>query len=402
MLNLNSLFQHDISPWWAGAGRIHRHGQHGAGTASSQSATTVAGDNVQQAITQAYQSLHASVQGQLQPVNASSDVAPPQADAQDLSPQAVADRVVGFISDRLNQAQANGATQDQLQTLYNQALKGVERGLTSARNILQAQGVYSGDTRTNFSQTVNLIADGLQSLGQTLFAPNSTTSVSDTGTAGATNANLTQLAASSTRSFQLQVVTQEGDKVTIDVNAAQVLAVQQGGYSTGTGNVSAFNGTLASSNHFSFSVQGNLNANELKSLNDLFQQVNRIADTFYGGDVQQAFDQASQVGVDSQQIAGFAVNIQQTQTVAVRNTYASVQNAGAQQASASSDQTPYQSLGDFAGQLQQAGGDVSAQDSGVANAKSLLAQLVALLYAGNGNQQDNSQSFQQFTHHVLG
>ena len=305
MLHLNSLFQHDISPWWAGSGRFHRHGQHGVNAADTQLATTAAGNNVQQVTTTAYQKLQSSVQGQLQPVRAGSDVASPQADS-------------------------------------------------------------------NTSET------------------------------GATSANLTQLAASRTRSFQMQVVTQEGDKVTIEVNAAQAVAVQQGGYSTGGGNVSVFNGTLASSNHFSFSVQGNLNANELKSLNDLFQQVNKIADTFYGGDVQQAFDQASQVGVDSQQIAAFAVNIQQTQAVAVRSTYAAVQNAGAQQASVSSDQTPYQPLGDFAGQLQQAGAGVSAQDSGVANTKSLLAQLVALLYDGKGNQQDNSQSFQQFTKHVLG
>ena len=45
---------------------------------------------------------------------------------------------------------------------------------------------------------------------------------------------------------------------------------------------------------------------ELAALNDLFSQVNDIADSFYSGNVGEAFEQALAVGYDSDELAAFA------------------------------------------------------------------------------------------------
>ena len=434
MLSFNPLFQRDFSPAWAGWRRHGNSAESGPRADSAQS-TQVAADNVQTVLSAAYQKIQVTVQSRFEPVNAGTDAAPAQPDAQDFSPQAVADRILGFITDRLAQAKADGASDEKIQSLYQQALKGVEQGLREGKNIIQSQNAFSGDVKDNFYSTVNLLADGLQALGEKLFgqsldqgaatdsgtavdagagtvpaagdAASTDTSSGTSSTNGGTavsgsgfNAGLTQIQADSSRSFQLEVVTNEGDKVKIQVQSGQSLSAQQVSYNDANTSVSGFSASLSRYNSFSFSVVGDLNANELASLNDLFSQVNDVAATFYSGDVQQAFDQELQVGADPEQLASFAVNINQSQSVAVRNTYVAVQNQDGQ-AAPNPFQDLYQQLGNFADQLKQAGADLAGQDGAPANTKSLLSDLVGRLHSDHGKHNGNGHAFQRFANRVL-
>src|SRR5690606_33588617 len=124
----------------------------------------------------------------MQTVGPASSSAPAETDGGDFSPQSVADRIVGFVANRLAQEKANGASEERLRSLYQQALKGAEQGLREGGDIIRAQGLFDGQVQDNYSSTVTRVADGLQKLGEQLFgapatatpAPG-TTPVADTG-----------------------------------------------------------------------------------------------------------------------------------------------------------------------------------------------------------------------------
>src|SRR5690606_33124314 len=101
------------------------------------------------------------------------------------------------------------------------------------------------------------------------------------------------------------VMTQEGDRVKIQVSSGQSFSSDQVKFNGSGTSVDGFEMSFSSFDSLSFSVEGDLNESELAALNDLFGQVNDVAETFYGGDVEQAFNQAMDVGMNPEQLASF-------------------------------------------------------------------------------------------------
>lgn len=71
---------------------------------------------------------------------------------------------------------------------------------------------------------------------------------------------------------------------------------------------------------FSFSVEGELDAEELRAIGELVQQVDGIATSFFEGNIYDALAQGKALGYDESEIANFALKLEktETQTVAVR------------------------------------------------------------------------------------
>ncbi|KUJ72804.1 hypothetical protein [Thiomicrospira sp. WB1] len=69
---------------------------------------------------------------------------------------------------------------------------------------------------------------------------------------------------------------------------------------------------------FGFSVQGDLNDEELNAIFDVFDQVGKLADEFFNGDVEKAFEQAQNLNVDFGQLKSMDLNLEKTQTMAQR------------------------------------------------------------------------------------
>ncbi|HEX4937337.1 MAG TPA: hypothetical protein VFX11_01595, partial [Candidatus Kapabacteria bacterium] len=152
---------------------------------------------------------------------------------------------------------------------------------------------------------------------------------------------------------------------------------------------------FSSFDNLSFTVEGDLNEAELASLNDLFGQVNDVAETFYGGNIEEAFNQAMDVGMDPEQLASFAVNMNQTEAVAVRSTYAAVQNmAGPARTNPFEDL--FQRLGDFASQVQESSDVVAGIESAIENLQSLYTDLLTRLHPGRGEDNGRGNDFQRF------
>lgn len=399
MLAFKPLFQRDFSggvPAWQRSGMPNRGGPGQAETGS------VSAQSIQATLTMAYERLQASVQSRFPAVNAPNAPEDTSAAETEYSPQAVADRIVGFVADRLAQEKANGASQERLQSLYQQGLKGIERGLREGRDIIAGQNMFSGTTKDTFYETVNLIADGMQALGEELFgveldAPTQPAPVAGNGF----QASRSQVMLESSRSFEMEVVTQEGDRVKILVNSGQSFSSDQFKYQDGNRSIDAFEINMSSFDNLSFSVEGDLNESELAALNELFSQVNDVAETFYGGDVELAFDQAMNVGMNPEQLASFAVNMNQTDTIAVRDTYVAVQNMAGP-----ARMNPYQDmfarLGDFAKQANDGAGKLAALPQAPSNWQSLYADLIGRLHSDRGQSRGYGDAFQRFANRLAG
>lgn len=398
MLAFKPLFQRDF---FSGAQAFQRPGMEKfRGPAERQAPTVNVNASVESTLARAYDRMQAAVQSRFPAVAEAGTASAPATDTQDYSPQAVADRIVGFIADRLAQEKAGGASQERLQELYQQALKGVEQGLREGRDIIQDQGLFSGDTKDTFYQTVNRVADGLEQLGEEMFGTDIEAPATTTPTVSSSfEASRSQVQIERSRSFEMEVVTQEGDRVKIMVNSGQSFASDQLRYQDANTSINSFEASFSSYDNLAFSVEGDLNESELAALNDLFSQVNNVAETFYGGNVEQAFNQAMDVGMDAEQLASFAVNINQSESVAVRETYVAVQNMAGP-----ARENPYQNLferlGKFAERVQQGADALLSRPGRPANMQSLYTDLIGRLPSDQGR--GNGDAFQRFANRLVG
>ena len=343
--------------------------------------------------------------------------APSAPAADDFSPDAVTQRIIGFVQQRLEKEKANGASEERLQSLMDQAREGIEKGFAQAKDIIVDQGIFTDEVKDNYLATVSRVQQGLEELEDTLFGAGAESAAtppvpaSPEAAAGQPAAGQTRVASESlyynqTRSFDMQVKTRDGDLVTIRVNGEESFSSSSFAAASDGVSVAGIDARYSNSANFSFSVEGELDKGELAALNDLFSQVNDIADTFYGGDVEAAFSQAMDVGYDASELAGFAVNMRRTEVVAVRQAYAEVSrygrpgNGGADSAPQNPLQSVMDKLTDFAGRVQEARNSLLAGPALAEGNGSLFADLIKSLVparenAAGSNQQAAATGVQQ-------
>ncbi|MAR92250.1 MAG: hypothetical protein CML06_15445 [Pseudomonadales bacterium] len=374
-------------PPWAGFGRSG----HEAAAAPSKRLRNAASpapdasrsDPVQQSLTGAYRKLQAGVIGRL---SAESAPQPTQRPANDFTPKAVAGRILGFIDERLSRERAAGASTRDLQALYQQALRGVEQGLREARDMLQSQGLFRDQVQADFDATVNRLADGLEQLGQSL--------VTTPPTGNTIEASSREVAVARSREFALEVVTRDGDRVTLTVSSAQQGVFAANSVQTEGLLAESVAAGFSQSNAYEFQVQGELDQNELAALNDLFAQVNSVAQVFYEGDVEQAFNQAMAVGMDTQELAAFSVDLKQSQTLALKNSYQAIDNLVGERPRRSEGVLPR--LGSFARSVEQAAASTRQPGDNRWDNTGLLRELVSRLHSEGEGQSPRGNDFRRY------
>jgi hypothetical protein len=103
----------------------------------------------------------------------------------------------------------------------------------------------------------------------------------------------------------LAITTQEGDQVQIRFRNKEGVVSQTATSASGEERrVYAF-----SAGRIEIAVQGELNDEELAAITELVDKVESLAADFFAGDVQKAFEAASTLGFDAEQIAGFALKL---------------------------------------------------------------------------------------------
>ena len=65
-------------------------------------------------------------------------------------------------------------------------------------------------------------------------------------------------------------------------------------------------------------MEGDLDADELKSIGTLIDQVGLLSDTFFGGDLDGALKQAKELSLDDNELVGMSLSLKQSQAAALQ------------------------------------------------------------------------------------
>ena len=228
---------------------------------------------------------------------------------------AVVDTVAGFIEQAISERRDKGATQDELNDLISQARKGVAQGFQLAREDIDRVGLLNDDLSDNIDSAERGVTTRIDRFEDSLKPKDSVlTNLSSTSFKEGRSYERSQA------SFQFELRTQEGDR--IQVSAQELFqrktafsAIQSDGASA-----SSFEASTAYSAAFSISVKGDLNDDELAALDALLLQIVDINDSFFEGDIEDAFNQALSLDFDSSQIAQFSLNLRSSSVSVVEQT----------------------------------------------------------------------------------
>ena len=243
--------------------------------------------------------------------------------ANDFSPEKIADRIANFVAQGLQNARNEGRSEAEIQQKYESAIAGVQKGFDEAREILGNLNFLTDDISSMIDNTEDLTFKALDGINPANSS--NTPSIS---------AYQTQAAAverfASAETFSLDLKTQDGDTVKI-VFANQSQQSSAFAYSEdNSGNYSAlYQLSQSQSSSFQFQVQGDLDEGELAAITNLISEVTEISNEFFNGDVQKAFDSASQFQLDKTELSSINLQLTKSQEYSAASSYRTVQNNSA-------------------------------------------------------------------------
>ena len=248
----------------------------------------------------------------------------------------VARNVLKFVGGVIRGAADGGASDEKLNGLFSQAREGVSRGFAMAEKDLA--GFMNEEIEQGMTKSRDLIDTGIDDLETDIFGREPANAV--------TLSSLNAVAASDEKSGSLMIRTKDGDEVSFSFESLRSFqASQQLNFEaqTSEGQSSAENGEQSGTNFsasytqqtsyqyyersgISFSLKGELDEDELDSIADLVGQVQDLADTFYSGDIDKAFEEALSLGFDDKELVGYALQLNRTTQTEVLKTYENIQH----------------------------------------------------------------------------
>lgn len=237
----------------------------------------------------------------------------------DFSPEKVADRVLGFVEQRLKSEAASGADPEKLQKLLDQARSGVQKGFDDARKILDGMGMLKDKVAADIDDTFKRIQQGFANLDKQFGSAPAGGSTGVTPTASDRFAAVAE-------SFELNITTRDGDRLRVSVAQASAAWSRSEGTSQQSGSLQI--------GGWQVEVEGELDDQEKAALEKLFGQVQDLSNAFYSGDMGGAFDRAMSLDMDGSQLASMSLRLTQTSVRQATDTYGSVSSEGGQSASA--------------------------------------------------------------------
>jgi len=400
-----------------------------ASYSSSESFTTSTSPGVTVSISQSSRYLQKSVSGNV-------PVAPSRQ-----TPEQTASNILGPIKDRLESARENGASDKELRSLLREGYKGFKQGFREAFKTLEHSGNLDPALKEDLKETKHLVRLGFSELRQE-FAPKSDrvplvnregfgsgvidlprnpevpvtdrtveknqiekvavdeaavfdrkiSSIKEENfnqTFAETNRATRSVAIEQTRAALIEVTTNDGDVVTVDI--ASIIQAKKNTDQSGV------QYTLDSAESSGYIVEGELDVGELKALDELLDQVDTLATQFFDGNVAAAFESALALGFDTAEIASFSVALSESTSVDLTSAYVKNSDSG-EESQQGSRQAGYRNLGDYVASLQQAVQTASLY-SQPANLVSTLLSTRVELYEASYTE---VQSFNKTNDELLG
>ncbi|SEA87409.1 DUF5610 domain-containing protein [Marinobacterium iners] len=234
-------------------------------------------------------------------------------DAQNFTPDKVAGRISDFVAAGLAAAKNRGASDERLQQMYDAALKGVETGFKEAREILDNLNVLQGDIKTQVDETEQKTFDALAEI-----APGSRDAVAQAVLGAAERYR-------NAEDMSLTVKTQDGDEVTINFSRNQSYDATYGAGADSQGNsVAWMDVSRSESTQYQFSVKGELDEGEIEALQQMVRDISGVADEFFNGDVQKAFEQSAGIRFDSSELSSMDLSMSYSRSLSQAASYEQV------------------------------------------------------------------------------
>lgn len=226
----------------------------------------------------------------------------------------VAENVLNFIGGAIKSAKANGADDEELIKMFEQARDGVLKGVEQARKDLA--GLMNKEIDEGISNSLKAIKDGIKALEQELLGEKD--KEEDQISESVNIENKESYATENRR--ELKLTTAEGDEVTITFTSQQAISSSQSlNIQTAEDGEERAQFTTSKSysygEQYSFSVEGELNEDELSAISELVSDSSKLVDEFFYGDVQSAYKQLENLGFDEQQISNFAIEASQSENI---------------------------------------------------------------------------------------
>ncbi len=238
-------------------------------------------------------------------------------DPGEYTPEKIADRIGKYVSMGLANARAQGKSEEDVQALYDSAVKGVEQGFKEAKEVLSNLKLLDGS-----------IAEQVDATEQATFAALAKLSPSQqTQDVSATKSLGLAARYQSADDMSLTLTTREGDKVRVNfsrsLDAQGSFAVSE----DGEGNQAAvLDISRSQSSGYSFSVEGDLSTDEIDAIQNLVRDVGTVANDFFGGDVQKAFEEAPGIAFDDSQLASMNLHMSRSEQYSAAKAYQETQS----------------------------------------------------------------------------
>jgi hypothetical protein len=236
----------------------------------------------------------------------------------------VARSILGFVRTRVESAANDDNKSTDPVALKEMALEGVQTGFDEAVEVLSAMGKLTPELEDRINNALATVMEEIETGDMRLdkdVAP-------QTSPMQALTANQQMYANSESLTMSLQ--TKDGDTIELNISRSESSFREQL-LQSGNGFQSISSAwELNSSSQLQFSVKGDLSEEELSALDSLLGEVQNIADKFFNEEYDQAFNLASELGLDKEQFSSLDLNMRET-TTAATSTYQQIGQANEQQ-----------------------------------------------------------------------
>ncbi|MFY8273778.1 DUF5610 domain-containing protein [Pseudoalteromonas sp. SSDWG2] len=227
--------------------------------------------------------------------------------------EAIVKNVLKFVTSAVNKAKAEGASDEKLTSMLEQARKGVQMGVDDATSELDESGVLNDEIKEGIAKSQKGINEGIDEFEKSLFGEQEKTK-------GVLVSQARYM--SMMNNAEYRFTTAEGDEVTISLSQdyeAGAAAAQANGNNGKSGYAQGQYEQKQLS--FNLSVNGELNEAEQQAVNDMMSELQGVSEAFFSGQYDSAFAQAQELKLSSEQLVGFAMDLTQTKTRAAIREY---------------------------------------------------------------------------------
>lgn len=221
------------------------------------------------------------------------------------------------LAEALTHNKGNKEVQDSQAQFYQQLINTVEASIDQSKELLQK----IGQLNDKLAKEINGVADDL--VADLKKELNQAPKVRHTLNSDAViNSQVQSQSSHALGSIKIQ--TQQGDQVELFFHRASSYESRQE-FNT-VGQSKSINASFSIQDEFHVGVQGDLNQQERRAIEDLLIQVRQLAEKFFDGDVQQALSNVGELKIDAAMISHVALDFSYQQSSQQITAYQTVQN----------------------------------------------------------------------------